>query len=574
MTNVEIASTFERIANLLEIKGELIYKVIAYRRAAESIRLLTTEISSMSKEEILNIPGVGQAITEKINEILTTGHLEFLQKLEREVPPSLIDLLQIQDVGPKKVALFWKQANVTTLAELEQAALAGQLRVLPGMGEKSESRILAGIQALKQRKPRLPIHEALSIAETWLGKIRKIQYLEKVEIAGSLRRWKTTIGDLDFVGATHHPDQVMQNFSSLDCIKRILSQGENKTSVECEEGLNIQLWLQPPERFGSLWQFVTGSKEHNVRLREYAQKQNLSLSERGFVDQNLKETLCPQEQDIYQTLGLQYIPPELREDRGEIQSAMNHDIPQLISIKDIQSDLHVHTDWSDAKSTLEEMAQEAIKRGLKILAIADHGCGSPDIDKGMDEKRLQEQRLAIEQLQKHIGNPLLILQSVEVEILLDGALALSDDVLAKLDLVIASMHKHHNQPRHINTERLIKAINHPLVDIIAHPSGREMPRTEGADLEWEPIFQAARDHQVALEINSNPFHLDLDEIRARQASQSGCLLTINTDSHSILRLENIKFGIGIARRAWVSPQNVINTWSKAKLLDWLKNRKK
>jgi DNA polymerase (family X) len=492
--------------------------------------------------------------------------------LENEVPPTLIELLDVQDLGPKKAALFWKQASITSLAELEKAARADKLSSLPGMGVKSQAHILAGIEAIKQEKNRLPINKALAIAEKWLEKLQGLKGLKNVEISGSLRRWKPTIGDLDFVGATDSPDQVMQDFIELNGIKQILSQGNHKTSVVTEEGLNLQLWLQPPERYGSLLQFVTGSKEHNVRLRELSQKQSLSLSERGFVDQELNETLCPKEADVYQKLGLKIIPPEMREDRGEIQAAIEHKLPELVTIEDIRADLHVHTDWTDAHASMEEMIQAAIKRGLKVLAITDHSKATNGVN-GLDDNRLKEQAVEINKMREKYGSTITLLHGIEAEILEDGSLDLAEETLLALDIVIASLHEYLFQPREVITARLVKAICNPLVDIIAHPGGRELPRTNGADLNWDKIFNAARENQVALEINSNPVHLDMDEVHTKGAFKSGVIISIDTDSHTTHKFENLKFGVSVARRAWVNKQAIINTWPTDKIIDWLKNRK-
>ena len=572
MNNLEIADIFERIADLLEIKGEIIFKILAYRRAAESIRILSSELSTLSEKEILDISGIGTAIAQKIHELISTGKLGFLQELEKEVPPSLIELLKVQDLGPKKAALFWKQAGITSLAELEQAARSGQLSSLSGMGAKSQAHILAGIEALKQEKNRLPIHKALTIAEKWLEKIQGLRGLKHVEISGSLRRWKPTIGDLDFVGSSDEPAKVMQAFLNLKGINTVLSHGNNKTSVETEDGLNLQFWLQPPERFGSLLQFVTGSKEHNVRLRELSLKKGLSLSERGFVNQNLKETLCPNEDDVYKKLGLPYIFPEMREDRGEIQSAIENKLPTLVSIEDIRADLHIHTDWTDGRASMEEMVQAAIMRKLKVLAITDHSIGTNGV-KGLNDIRLKEQMVEFYKIQEKYKSEITLLLGIEAEILEDGSLDLSEELLSNMDIVLGSLHEHLYQPREIITARLVKAINNPLVDIIAHPGGRELPRTNGADLNWDEVFKAARENQVALEIDSNPIHLDMDEIQTRRASELGVIISIDTDSHSPKKFENLKFGVSVARRAWVNKQSVINTWPTEKIIDWLKNRK-
>jgi DNA polymerase (family X) len=572
MNNLEIADTFDRIADLLEIKGEIIFKILAYRRAAESIRILSTELSNLSEKEILDISGIGSAIAQKIHELISTGKLNFLQELEKEVPPSLIDLLKVQDLGPKKAALFWKQAGITTLAELDRAAHADQLSSLPGMGAKSQAHILAGIEALKHEKNRLPIHKALTISEKWQEKIRGLRGLKHVEISGSLRRWKPTIGDLDFVGSTDEPAQVMQAFLNLKGINAVLSHGNNKTSVETEDGLNLQFWLQPPERFGSLLQFVTGSKEHNVRLREFSLKQGLSLSERGFVDQELKETLCPNEDDVYKMLGLPYIFPEMREDRGEIQAAIENKLPSLVSIEDIRADLHMHTNWTDGRASMEEMVQAAIHRKLKVLAITDHSIGTTGA-KGLVDNRVKEQMVEFNKLREKYKGEITLLHGIEAEILEDGSLDLSEELLSNMDIVLGSLHEHLYQPREIITARMVKAIRNPLVNIIAHPGGRELPRTNGADLNWDELFQAAKESRVAMEINCNPVHLDMDEFHARRANELGVMISINTDSHATHKFENLKFGVSVARRAWVNKEAVINTWSTEKIIDWLKNRK-
>jgi DNA polymerase (family X) len=572
MNNSDIATIFDHIADLLEIKGEIIYKTLAYRRAAESIRMHSTEVAGLTQKELKEIPGIGQAIAEKIEELNSTGKLDFLQKLESEVPPSLIDLLRVPDLGPKKAALFWKQAGITNLEQLEKAARTNKLSGLPGMGEKSQAHILAGIERLKQEKKRLSINKALAIAEKWLEKTRTIPGLRQLEAAGSLRRWKPTIGDLDFVGAAEEPAKVMQAFLALDGIREVLSQGEHKTSVVTEDGLNLQLWLQPPERFGSLLQFVTGSKEHNVRLREYALKQELSLSERGFVDQNLKETLCPTEKDVYQKLGLAYIPPEMREDRGEILLVAEKRMPDLVCLEDIRADLHIHSDWTDSRATIEEMVQAAILRGLKVLAITDHSHATTGVS-GLDEKRWREQADAIKQVREKFGNSITILHGLETEILEDGSLDTRDEVLAEMDIVLASMHEDHGQPREVITPRMVKAMRNPQVDILAHPAGRELPRTNGADLNWEQIYNAAKENQVALEIDSNPVHFDMDEVQTRRAAEKGVLISIDTDSHATHKLDHMKYGVAIARRAWVNKASILNTWPTEKLIDWLKNRR-
>ncbi len=569
MNNQQLADIFERIANLLEINGEVVYKTLAYRRAAESLRAYPREASELYREgKLTEIPGVGKAIAEKIEELLTTGKLGFLERLEQEVPPTLLELLEIPDVGPKKVALFWKQAGITSLMDLESAARDGHLRRLPGIGEKSEQRILAGIEALRRRSKRMLLGTVRPIGLRWLNCLRELPGIQQVELAGSLRRWKPTIGDLDLVAAAEDPAAIMDAFVRHPDVVRVLAHGENKSSIELSNGLNVQLWIQPQEKFGSLLQFVTGSKEHNVRLRELAQRKGLSLSEHGITNADGKEQFFENEHDLYRALGLDWIPPELREDRGEIQAALEHRLPDLITLQDLQAELHSHSTWSDGAMSIREMAHAAKARGLKMLAVTDH-THSLGIANGLDAPRLRQQRKEIDAVQAELGDELILLQGAEVEIKADGTLDLPDEVLAELDIVIASLHVSLRQPREEITQRLLRAIRNPHVDVIGHPSGRLLPNREGADLDWEAILAAAREENVALEINANPSRLDLDEVHARRAAELGILLSINTDAHSPADLELAEYGVSVARRAWLNAAQVLNTRSPVEIRRWL-----
>ena len=572
LTNQELADTFDRIANLLEIKGEVIYKTLAYRKAADSLRAFPEEASTLyPQNRLTDIPGVGKAIAEKLSELLTSGQLGFLLRLEEEVPPSLTDLLQVPDVGPRKAALFWKQAGVTNLPELEAAARAGKLRSLPGMGEKSEARVIDGIEALKRRPKRRLLGNVRPIALDLLEWLHAQPGVEQAEAAGSLRRWKATIGDLDLVAASRAPAVVMAAFTALPQVLRVLGQGENKASVELKDGLNIQLWVQPPERFGTLLQFVTGSKDHNVRLRELAQKKNLSLSEQAITDSEGQERHYATEEEVYAALGLPWIPPELREDRGEIQAALAGCLPQLVEVRHIRADLHTHTTWSDGVASVQQMAEAAIQRGRKVLAITDHS-GGLAVAQGLTVERLHQQRAEINQVQQRLGDAILLLQGSEIEIRADGSLDYPDEVLAGLDIVIASLHTSLRQERAVITARLLNAIRNPHVDVIGHPSGRLMPNREGADLDWEQVLATAKETGVALEIDAHPSRMDLDEVYARRAAEMGIPLTIDTDAHAPEQLDLMEYGVSVARRAWVGPDSIINTWKTEKLLSFLKDR--
>lgn len=572
MNNTELADIFERIASLLEIKGEIVYKILAYHRAAESLRVLTEDVSRLREEGRLEeIPGVGKAISEKIEELLETGELKFLLRLEQEIPVSLLDILKIPDIGPKRVALFWRQADITNLDELEIAAQEGRLKNLPGMGEKSEKRLLEGIRTYRRSIHRIPLPVARSIVRRWLQWIKEQPGVIKVEAAGSLRRWKTSIGDLDLVMACNNPAPVMDAFVRHKDVQRILAQGESKSSVELADGLRVQLWQQPAERFGSLLQFVTGSKAHNVRLRELAQKRGLSLSERGLLDSNGKEHFCTSEEEVYERIGLPWIPPELREDRGEFQAAQEGRLPSLIRWQDLTADLHTHTILSDGEGSITEMVLEAKRLGWALLAVTDHSCLLKVDEKGWLGK-LKRQRDEIEEVRRSLGEGFTLLHGAEVDILPDGSLDYPDEILQWLDVVVVSLHSELHQPRQEITTRLLKAIRNPHVDIVAHPSGRALPYYQGADLDWEAVFEAAKECNVALEINANPCHLDLDEFYARKAVERGILLCINTDAHAPRQL-NREYGIGVARRAWVQPEQSLTAWPAKKIVSWLREHR-
>jgi DNA polymerase (family 10) len=573
MTNQHLSEIFMRIANLLEIKGEVIYKILAYRKAADSLSNLGRDVNDVWREgKLTEIPGVGKAIAEKIDELLSTGSLGFLEKLEAEVPPGLIGLLQVPDLGPKKAALFWKQLGVTNLAELEVAARIGKLRDLPGMGEKSEGRIIAGIEALSRRSTRTPLSRAWPFAQELLAYLRAVPGVASAEAAGSLRRMRATVGDLDLLAAASDSEPVMEAFINHPEVARVVSRGETKASVEFGRNLSAQLWVHPPERFGTALQYATGSKEHNVRLRELALKQNLSLSDQSFLRPDGSEILCANEQEVYATLGLPWIPPELREDRGEIQAAKAGQLPDLITLEEVRSELHSHSTWSDGKLSIREMAEAARARGLKVLAITDHSA-SLGVAGGLSVDEIKQQRAEIDAVQAELGDALLLLQGSEVEIRADGSLDFPDEVLAGLDIVCASLHSGLRQPREQVTQRLLNVMRNPHVDLIGHPSGRLIPNREGADLDMDAILAAAAENHLALEINAHPARLDLDDVYSRQAIDMGILLAINTDAHSDGDFDMLHFGVATARRGWVSAKDVLNTWETEKLIGWLQGRR-
>jgi len=570
--NQQLANIFRTIADLLEIRGENIYKILAYRKAADSLSNLGQDVNEIWKQgKLTEVDGVGKAIAEKIDELLSTGHLGFLERLEAEVPPSLAELLQVPDLGPKKVALFWKQLGITSLKELENAARAGKLRSLPGMGDKSEAKIIAGIEALSRRSNRIPIGRAWPFAQELLAYLRSVEGVRAVELGGSLRRMRATVGDIDILAAARDSRAIMDAFVNRKDVARVLGKGETKSSVEFTHGLQAQLWVHPPEHWGTALVYATGSKDHNVRLREYALKRGYSLSEHALQRKDGSEVTCEREEDVYKTLGLPFIPPELREDRGEVQAAIKGSLPELVELKDIKSDLQTHSTWSDGKCSIKDMAIAARSRGYKAIAITDHTSGL-GVVQGMTEDDLKKRLVEINKARDELGDSILILNGAEVEIRSDGSLDYTDEVLASLDLVIASLHSSLRQPREKITARLLKAMHNPHVDIIGHPTGRLMPDREGADLDMDAVLAVAAESGVALEINAHPARLDLDDVHAKRAIELGIKLSINTDAHDDAGMEVMHFGVSTARRGWVEAKDVINTFSPAQLTRWLKSR--
>ena len=573
MTNHELANTFRLIADLLDIQGEVIYVILAYRKVADSLETLGRDIADVWREgKLREVPGVGKAIAEKMDELLRTGRLDFLERLQAEVPPTLAELLRVPDLGPKKIALFWRSLGITTLAQLEAAARGGQLRSLAGMGAKSEAKILAGLESLRRRSGRTPLGMAYPVGLQMLIGLRTAPGVVNAALGGSLRRMKATVGDLDLLVAAADSAAVMQTFVSQPGVARILGQGSTKSSVEFVNGLRAQLWVHPPARFGTALQYATGSKEHNVRLRQLALDRGLSLSDQALTAADGREILCANEEEVYAALGLPWIAPELRGDRGEIQAALAGALPRLITPGQRRAELHSHSNWSDGRASIREMALAARAHGLQVLAVTDHS-GGLGITGGLKVEDIARQRAEIDVVQQEVGDSLRLLQGAEVEIRADGSLDYSDEVLAQFDIVVASLHTSLRQPRDQVTARLLNAVRNPHVDIIGHPTGRLIPDREGADLDMDAILAAAAQSGVALEINANPSRLDLDDIAARRAIGMGIRLAINTDAHDPEHLTQELFGIATARRAWVEPQHVINTWPPDALLAWLRSRK-
>lgn len=568
MNNREVVEMFERVADMLAIRGDHIHRILAYRRAAESVAALGRDINQVYAEGTLtDVPGIGKTLAAKIEEMLTTGELAFYERLSMEVPPTLLELLRVEGLGPKRVKQIYDTLGVTTLDELKAAAGDGKLQQLPRMGKKTEDRLLRAIEALDRHgDDRSPIGDVWPVAQEMLQMLAAVPGVNITAVAGSLRRMKETIGDLDLLVAAETADLVMDRFCGLERVESVVARGPTKARVLLHTGLGVDLRVLPADRWGTLLSYFTGSKEHNVRLRELALKQGLSLNEHAFTAENGgAEILCASEEEVYRTLGLPYIPPPLRENRGEVEAALSGKLPHLVQTGDILGDLHVHSTWSDGRLSILEMAKAAQDRGLQYIVITDHS-QSLGIGNGLSIERLQDQASEIREANEIMGPTFQILHGTEMEIKADGSLDYPDDVLAELDFVIASLHTSLSQPREQVTDRMLNAIWNPHVDMIAHPSGRLLPDRLGADLDMDMILESAVATNTILEINANPRRLDLRDIHVRRAVELGVRMAINSDAHHSDHLSFLHYGVATAQRGWAEANDIVNTWPVEKLL--------
>ncbi|MCU0474751.1 MAG: DNA polymerase/3'-5' exonuclease PolX [Anaerolineae bacterium] len=585
VSNRDVADLFDRVADLLEIKGEIIHRVLSYRRAAESIYDLPRDLAAIAAENALtDIPGVGKTIAEKIEEILSTGKLAFYERLTAELPAGLVDVMRVNGVGPKKAKLFWEQLQVRDLASLEAAARAGKLRSLPKMGEKSEANILLGIEALARQTGRRPLGVAYPAAQALLDHLLTLPQAREGAIAGSIRRARPTIGDVDLLVAVDDMADaapIMDAFVGQPQVARVLGHGPTKSSVELHNGLQVDLRVIEKARWGTALAYFTGSQQHNIRMRERALAQGYSLNEHalspvdsaGTILDDAPKRLFDTEEALYAALGLPWVAPELREDSGELEAAERAALPRLITLADIQSDLHMHTVWSDGTATVREMAEAAHALGRKFIVITDHSVGAT-IANGLSVERLLRQQAEVRQVDAEMNGSIRVFHGTEMEIKADGTLDFPDEVLAQLDFVIASLHVSLRQPREQITARLLNAINNPHVDLIGHPRGQIIPDREPADLDMDAVFAAAQASGIALEINANPARLDLEAQYARRAVSLGIPLAIDTDAHSLNDLHLMHYGIRTARRGWVEAESVLNTWPLERFEAWVRARGK
>jgi DNA polymerase (family X) len=591
LSNGELAAIFHEIGDMLEVKGELVFKTVAYHRAADAIGHYPVELSRAYREgNPPKIAGVGQAISDKIAELSRTGHLAFYDRLAAEVPAGLLGLLRVPGVGPKTVQILHESLGIADLDGLRSAAQGGRLRTVKGLSEKAEASILAGIAALDTRPDRMLLGEAEAIIQRLLAELSTVTGLTRLEPAGSYRRRRETIGDLDLLAETSQAAALVERFTNLPGVDRVLGAGGHKAAITLAGGPQVDLMIMPPGEAGTYLVHFTGSKDHNIRLRGIARDRGWSLSEKGYlrIDEDGNPAIpgelrtFPTEAEAYAFLDLPFIEPELREDRGEIEAALAGTLPGLIRLGDLRGDLHSHSDWSDGVHSIEQMAEAARARGHAYQVLTDH-TRSLAIAHGLTPERVQIQRAVVAELNARFaqeeadGRALAatpaegfrLLHGCELEIRSDATLDFDDDLLAQYEIVVASLHVGRNQPREQLTRRVLAAIRSPHVDVIAHPAGRKVQGRDDLDLDWDLIFAEAARTGTALEMNGSDHRLDLTDQRARRAVEAGCLLALDSDAHRIEEFHHLEWAVGQARRAWVEPAVVLNTRSRADLLEWV-----
>ncbi|NUQ72640.1 MAG: DNA polymerase/3'-5' exonuclease PolX [Polyangiaceae bacterium] len=574
MDNADVAALFEEVADLLDITGANPFRIRAYRSAARTIAALGEPISQIAGrglEALTELPGISDDLAHKILEILSTGDLGLRNELARSVPPTLVELMQIPGVGPKRAKLFYDRLGIRTAAELEAAAKKGRLHALPRIGEALEARILEGCRARKASTGRYRLAEADAHAAPILEHLRRDPAVLAADVAGSLRRRKDTVGDLDILVSSESGQAVIERFVRFPSVASVLSQGPTRCSVALRSGLRVDLRAVPPESYGAALHYFTGSKAHNIAVRTIALDRGLKINEYGIFrgDRRIGGAA---EEDIFKAVGLSWIPPELRENQGEIDAARKKKLPALVELKDIRGDLHMHTDSTDGESSLAEMVKACEARGYSYMAVTDHS-KALRVAGGLDKAGLRAQMAKIRVLRRKSPG-ITILHGVEVDILDDGRLDLDDAVLGELDLVIAAVHTKLRMPEAQMTERVIAALRNPRVNILAHPTGRLIPSREPSALDLMQVMRAARDLGVMLEINGQPERLDLNDVAIRMAANIGVKLVISSDAHRVEELDYVRHGVDQARRGWCMANLIANTWRLPALRAFLGHRTK
>ncbi|WP_129125344.1 DNA polymerase/3'-5' exonuclease PolX [Geomonas oryzae] len=572
MKNREIARIFDEIADIMEIRQDNIFKIRAYRRASLNLEGLNRDLAQMTHKELLEIPGVGADLAARIEEYLQTGAMAYYEQLKKEIPAGVFNMLAVPDLGPKTAKAIYDALQIASLEELEKAALEHRLSGIKGIKEKTEENILKGIQAVKRGRERQPLGRMLPAAEELVAALKEKAPIERIEVAGSIRRRRDTIKDIDIVATSPDPAAVMEAFLGLTQVHDVIMRGPTRASVTIREGVQVDLRVVEPASYGAALAYLTGSQSHNVRLREMAQKRGLKINEYGiFREEDNARLGGENEEDIYRLLELSFVPAVLREDLGEIEAALKGRLPRLITAQDVQGDLHVHSRWSDGAHGIAELVEAARLRGLSYIAVTDHSQGL-GVARGLTVERLMEQQAEIRALNRELVG-FRVLHGTEMDIRNDGSLDFPDEVLAKLDVVVASIHSGFNGTKEAMTARIVAAMRNPHVHIIAHPTGRIIGEREGYQLDMEEVLQVAKETGTALEINAYPLRLDLEDRYVRRAKELGVKIAINTDTHAKLQFETLPWGISVAQRGWLEREDVLNTLSAEELLKRLKRKK-
>lgn len=567
--NADIAAAFEEIADLLEIRGENTFRVRAYRNAARTVADFGPDIKSLFDKggELPKLPGIGADLSAKIREIAGSGSCALLDRLRKEFPSAVTELLRIPGLGPKRVKMLYDELQVQTTDDLQRAARAGRIRDIPGFGEKTELHILNSLEAHADRNRRVKFAVATQYADALVAYLRKVPGVRQAVVAGSYRRMRETVGDLDILVTATGGSRVMEKFCAYDEVQEVLARGDTRASVALKSGLQVDLRLVPEQSYGAALHYFTGSKAHNIAIRRLAQDRGLKLNEYG-VFRGERRVAGDTEESVYKAVGLPYIQPELREDHGEIEAARGGYLPRLVTLENLRGDLHMHTKASDGRQTIEEMARAAKAFGLSYIAITEHSRRLA-VARGLDPQRLAKQIDEIDRLNDQLAG-ITILKGIEVDILENGTLDLPDSVLARLDVVIGAVHSAFDLPRRKQTERILRAMGSRYFSILAHPSGRLIGAREPCDIDMLKIVRQAKSRGCFLELNAQPDRLDLQDIHCQMARDEGVPVCINSDAHSTLDFSHLKFGIGQARRGWLGPDEVLNTRTLAAVKSLLK----
>ncbi len=557
-----MAAVLDEIADLLELKGENVFRAVTYRAAARAVRDLREPLSAYLEQQRLNqIPKVGPSVGEAIEQLLTTGRATRHDELKAAVPDGLLTLLRVPGVGPATARTIYDHLRITTIDALEEAAKDHRLRELPKIQAKTEENILKSIASLRQRSGRSLLHEARRAADEMVAWLSAETKADPIAVAGSVRRWKDTIGDIDIVLAASDSAPIMETFARAPSVERVLAHGDTKSSVVVARGLQIDLRVVPRASWGAALLYFTGSKEHNVRLRGHALRRKLTLNEYGLYrigqEERGQEIASRTEEDIYAALGMDWIPPEMREDHGEIDAALERALPKLVTVADIRGDLHTHSDWTDGRDTLDAMARRARDKGYAYLALTDHSFGL-GMTNGLNTERIQARAREIERVDRELA-PFRVLVGTEVDIRANGKLDYPDEVLAQFDIVSASVHSAMSQSREMMTGRIVGAMRHPFVTAISHPTGRLLERREPYDVDLAAIIDAAVETGTRIEVNGGPERRDLPDIWVRQAIAKGAALVVNSDAHAIEELDWMELGVATARRGWATAASIENT---------------